>query len=304
MTDPVKANVLLNGTQLCATNEQHRRASRITWLLVVVWAWPLLVNAQQPFATDDADVTPRGVVHVEVFNEHDWLQASQQPHLRQNTLNMRVNYGLTDRLEADVDAPLLTIFNAATTTPERPFGIGDTNCGMKYNIREEQHGAQGFAIAVAAYIEVPTGDTSTSLGSGATDVWVYGVAEEALTDKSTLRLNAGYLFVGNTSTGVVGITATTHGHIATMGGSLIRTLSETWQIGVEVTAAATSNVDLNRGQLQFTLGGSYAVRPHLSLDFGFIAGHFVASPRAGVQVGVSIDLSRAAQELVTRNGGV
>ncbi len=50
-------------------------------------------SAQQPFYTDDADVTPKGGVHVESFDEYDWLQRSQAPHLQQNTINMRVNYG-------------------------------------------------------------------------------------------------------------------------------------------------------------------------------------------------------------------
>ena len=48
-----------------------------------VVAWPAIAAAQQPFSTDDADVTPRGTVHFEAFNEYDWLQPSQAPHLRQ-----------------------------------------------------------------------------------------------------------------------------------------------------------------------------------------------------------------------------
>lgn len=264
----------------------------MTALLALALAWPAPAAAQQPFSTDDADVSPKGATHVEVFNEYDWLQKSQQPHVRQNTLNMRVNYGVTDRLELDLDAPLLMIFNESTTTPQRPFGVGDTNFGVKYNVREDDHGARGIAVALAAYVEVPTGDPSTSLGSGATDVWVYGAIEKALLDRTTLRLNGGYLFVGNTSTGVVGITTTTHGHIATMGGSLVQAMSDKLQLGAEITGAATINGDLNRGQLQFLVGGSYALRNSLSVDVGFIVGHFAASPRAGIQLGLSLDLGR------------
>jgi hypothetical protein len=163
----------------------------------MVMLWPAVTAAQPPFATDDADVTPRGSMHIEVFNEYDWLQPSQQPHLRQNTFNMRVNYGLTDHLELDLDAPLITIVNVPTATPVRPFGVGDTNFGVKYNLREDHHGARGVAVAVAAYVEVPTGDASTNLGSGATDVWIYG-------------------------------------HIATLGGSLVRAISDKWQLGAEI----------------------------------------------------------------------
>jgi hypothetical protein len=63
------------------------------WMTFVI-LWPLSLRAQQPFSTDDADVTPAGKVHFEAFDEYDWLQHSQVPHLRQNTLNMRINYGL------------------------------------------------------------------------------------------------------------------------------------------------------------------------------------------------------------------
>ena len=38
-------------------------------------------------------------------------QHSQVPHLRQNTINMRVNYGLGKGLELDLDSPLLAIAN-------------------------------------------------------------------------------------------------------------------------------------------------------------------------------------------------
>jgi hypothetical protein len=260
-------------------------------LMLLAGPWVGCLAAQQPFSTDDADVTARGMTHVEVFEEYDSLQPSQYPHLRQNTFNMRVNYGLTDQLELDLDAPLITIFNASPTTPPRPFGLGDTNFGMKYNVREDHHGANGVAVALVTYVEVPTGDVSSSLGSGATDVWVYTAIEKALTDRTTLRLNGGYLFVGNTSTGVVGITTTTHGHIATMGGSLVRTMTDKLQLGAEITAAATHG-DLNRGQLQFVAGASYELRKGFSLDAGFIVGHFAASPREGIQLGISLDLPR------------
>ena len=267
----------------------------MTWrFLALVLIWPALATAQPPFATDDADVTARGTTHIEVFNEYDWLQPSQQPHLRQNTFNMRVNYGVTDHLELDLDAPLLMIVNAPTETPVRPFGVGDTNFGVKYNLHEDHHGARGVAVAVAAYVEVPTGDATTSLGSGATDVWIYGALEKALTDRTTLRFNAGYLFVGNTSTGVVGITSTSGGHIATLGGSLVRAMSDKWQLGAEISGAATTNAGLNRGQLQLVVGASYELRKNLNVDVGFIAGRFAASPREGVQVGFSVDLPRGS----------
>ena len=63
-----------------------------------------------------------------------------------------------------------------------------------------------------------------------------------------LHLNSGYLFTGNTSTGVVGIT-TARGRVAAMGGSLVKKVSDALTLGVDVTAAATRTADLQRSQM-------------------------------------------------------
>src|SRR5579862_8860570 len=113
--------------------ETLRSASVMRRLLIAaLLLWPSVAAAQQPFYTDDADVTPRGKVHFDLFDEYDWLKAAQAPHQRQNTFNMKMNYGLTDHLELDLDSPLLTIVNDPTGTPRQPTGIGDTNMGFKY----------------------------------------------------------------------------------------------------------------------------------------------------------------------------
>src|SRR5262249_5452308 len=100
---------------------------------------------------------------------------------------------------------------------------------------------------------------------------------------------SGYLFTGNTSTGVVGI-RTARGHVATVGGSLVEKLNEAVRLGVDVTAALTGNAALNRSQLQLMIGGNYALHDGLTRDLGVIVGRYAASPRVGVQIGFSWDL--------------
>jgi len=268
-----------------------RRRNALLAFVVTGLAWPLSARAQQPFSTDDADVTPQGWVHVEAFNEYDWLQLSQAPHRRQNTVNMRVNYGLGRGLELDLDSPLITIVNDATASPRRPFGIGDTNFGVKYNLRGEHPDSRAPALTVTAYIETPTGDAAIGLGSGLIDVWMYGVAQKTLAPGVVLRVNGGYLFTGNTSTGVVGIT-TARGHIATLAGSLMRRVADRLTLGGEVAAAVANEAGPDRAQLQSLFDGSYALRERLTLDVGLIAGRFAASPRVGAQVGFSLDLPK------------
>jgi hypothetical protein len=247
---------------------------------------PGLALAQQPFYTDDAEVTPAGKVHLEVFDEYDWLQRGQTPHVRQNTVNMRVTYGLGKGLELDLDSPLISILNNSTASPVRADGLGDTNFGVKYNFHQE--GERLPALSVATYIETPTGNPINGLGSGLVDSWIYGIAQKTLAPRLVFRLNGGYLFTGNTSTGVVGITKA-RGHVGTFGASMVRTLTHRFDLGGEVSAAVSSKDDIQRAQVQFMLGGNYELRPGLTLDIGILGGLFVASPRAGLQIGFSFD---------------
>lgn len=262
-----------------------KRVLLAAWLL-----WPSTALAQQPFYTDDADVTPRGKVHFDFFDEYDWLKPEQAPHQRQNTFNFKMNYGLTNRLELDLDAPLLTIANDVNTTPRHPSGFGDTNMGFKYRFNPQDEESTAPEVAVATYVEVPTGNRSTGLGSGLTDLWIYGVFQKWLVkERVVLSVNGGYLFYGNTSTGVVGIQKA-RGHVATMGASVIRKYTDKLSLGAEVTAAATTNFDLQRGQLQALAGGNYDMGHGLTFDFGVLGGWYVATPTFGVQIGLSVDV--------------
>jgi hypothetical protein len=100
-------------------------------------------------------------------------------------------------------------------------------------------------------------------------------------------LNGGILFSGNQTTGVVGIKS--RGTVFTTGGSLVKQVGQRLQLGVELTGAITRVSDLGKGHLQTLVGGNYQFGKNASFDFGVVAGKFAASPRAGVQLGLSID---------------
>lgn len=87
-----------------------RRLKRILFFIVTfVFLGTSLAYAQIPFYTDDADTTEKGKFHIEFINEHDWLQKSSLPGTRQNTSNFTLNFGLTDRIELGVNAPIIKI---------------------------------------------------------------------------------------------------------------------------------------------------------------------------------------------------
>jgi hypothetical protein len=261
------------------------------------WAWFVLAiaflsstptHAQLPFYTDDADTTPKGKFHLELSNEHDWLQRSSLPGLRQNTTVFTLNYGLSNRMELGINAPLIKIFNDGVSRLGSPSGIGDTQFGVKVRLLNEREGSKMPATTVVFYVEAPTGSTRKQIGSGLVDYLLYGVLQKSFTKRTTGRLNGGVLFAGNDSTGLVGIQST-RGQVFTGNGSLVRNFTPRLRLGAELFGAVTKNFALSRGQLEGQIGGGYTLSQKLELTFGVLGGRYAASPRLGVQVGFAYD---------------
>lgn len=263
------------------------RVCRPLLQLSFLFLFASIVYGQQPFFTDDTDTTPKGRFHFEFSNEFDLLQRSSFPSLKQNTADFELDYGLLDGLELGIESPLLTIFNAAGTSPRTISGIGDTNVSVKYNFLRERENSRLPAMAIGFNFELPTGDTKRQLGSGLADFYMNGILQKSVSQTTKLRLNGGILFSGNETTGVIGIKS--RGTVFTAGGSLVRQFTPKLQLGWEVTGATTKHLDLGKGHLQTLLGGNYQFKSNASFDFAVVAGKYAASPRAGVQLGLSID---------------
>lgn len=255
-------------------------------ILFLLCATQTPARAQQPFATDDADVTPKGKLHFEFSNEYDLLQRSLFPARAQNTADAELDYGLLEGVEVGVESPLIVIRNARGVAPAA-FGVGDTNLSVKYNFLKEREGSRWPALAASLNVELPTGDPARQLGSGLTDVWLYGIAQKSVSDRTKARLNGGILFTGNATTGVIGIK--TRGRVYTGAASFVRQFTHRLDLGAELFGAVSANFRLNRGQLQTQVGGNYALHKNFTLDFGLTAGRFAASPRLGAQLGLSKD---------------
>jgi hypothetical protein len=259
----------------------------VTAVLFVMLAASTSIRAQQPFYTDNADVTDKNKIHFQLGNEYDILQRSAYPSLRQNTSVFELDYGLLQDVEIGVDAPLIAISNSHIATPRAVFGFGDLDLHVKYNFLKERAGSRLPALTATLNVELPTGDARKQLGSGFKDYFLNGILQKSLDKETKLRLNGGVLFSGNTTTGEIGIK--TRGKVFVGGASLVNQLTARLDLGVEVTGAVTSSLKLSRGQLQAQIGGNYAVTKKMTVDFGILAGKFAASPRVGAQLGVSID---------------
>ena len=257
------------------------------FLLIIFGCSCLPARAQQPFVTDDADVTPRHKLHFEFSNEFDWLQRSAFPSLRQNTADFELDYGLFENVEIGFESPVLTIVNDRSGPFRSATGIGDSNISLKYNFLKEREGSRRPALAIVLNLELPTGDTSRQLGSGLSDFNINGILQKSITKKTVFRFNSGVLFSGNETTGELGLRA--RGLVLTGGASLVRSFTPKLDLGVEVNGARAKNADLGKGRLMFSFGGNYGLSDKMSFDFALVAGRFTASPRVGVQVGISVD---------------
>ena len=88
---------------------------RLSVLMLILFGTGLSAWAQQPFFTDDADVTSKGRFHFELSNQFSFLQDTAFPNRRQNALVYQLNYGLRDEVEISIDSPYLVIINAPQT---------------------------------------------------------------------------------------------------------------------------------------------------------------------------------------------
>ena len=253
--------------------------------MFVLLAWQLL--AQQPFYTDDADVTPPGKFHMEVTNQTAWLQPGLFPNLRQNTSVLHLNYGLRENLELGFDGPLIVLFNAPGTPWLTPYGNGDFNFGVKWKFHEARAQSRLPALTLSVAVEAPTGSVRKQLGSGVADVGFTFITQQSIGKGFVLHVNNGLLFSGNTLTGAVGIRA--QGLVYTGGASVTRQITRDLSLGAELNGAAARTAGLGKVALQTQVGGSYALSNRLSFDFGGLLGRFEGSPRLGVQVGFTYD---------------
>lgn len=266
---------------------RRARAASLLLLCIALPAAPA-AQAQQPFFTDDADVTDRGRFHFEFSNAFDVLQREAFPGLKQNTASFELAYGLLPHVEISIEAPLITIFNAHEAgTPRTVSGLGDANFSVKYNFLREREGSRRPALTLSGTVEIPTGSARRGLGSGVADLSLNGVLQKSVTRRTKYRLNGGVVFSGNTLTGAVGLK--TRGTVYTGGASVVREFTPRLQLGAELNGARARNAGLGKGQLQAQLGGNYTLRKNLTLDFGLLAGRYSASPRIGAQLGLSLD---------------
>jgi hypothetical protein len=225
-------------------------------------------------------------LHFEIFDEYDGLQSSQFPDERQNTADFKINISPFSHLELDLDVPYLVIQRASGS--DSSLGIGDTNFGAKWNFpARSDPSAANFAMSF--YVELPTGNAASGLGSGLTDYWLNFILQKPLSETTRINANLGLLFAGNTSTGAVGI-QTRRGQVYTGGLSILHDVTPRLTLGGEIYGGVSDGAGADKTQLQAMAGAQFAIRDGLTLCLGILGGKYGATPQIGGQLGIAIDV--------------
>jgi hypothetical protein len=267
-----------------------RSARRLAILAFFTIAWtsaPAGAGAQQPFFTDDAEVGPPGVWHVELSSQIDWLRPSAHPLAWQHLFENEVDLGLPGRLEVSGIVPVLTLAGDPAAGPRWTGGLADSGIGVKARFTES--GDRRHALAGSVMVEFPTGDRARGLGSGLIDYTLNLITQHAVAPRWLVILNGGVLLAGDSSTGAVGIQQ--RGTIVNAGGSVRHIARDGVQLGAEVTMSWSEKATFGGTVVGVQVGANVPVARGCTLDIGGGTGWFQGSPRASFQVGVSVDLN-------------
>lgn len=251
---------------------------------ICILALSLRLTAQAPLVTDDAAVAAARAVHVELFGQFAGLPASVRPATAQHTLVLTMGYGVGSRLEVGFDFPLIAIVRP----PQTVLGTGDLNVTAKYMLRAPAD-ALAARFAVAGAVEVPTGDVQRGFGSGVADYNVNLIGEWRRGPATTLRLNGGVQFAGNTLTGLIG--SPDRGVVLSAGGSAEYAVTPRLALAGELTGYQGRSASAVDRELRTQGALSYALSDAKVLAVSLQRGWF-ASPRWTLQVGVAFDWER------------
>ena len=171
----------VTSSQLAATGS---KASTLGGIAAALLAGPAL--GAQPLETETARLPGKGHGSVELGLEH--IRSKDERGLVAPAL---LRYGVTDRLQLTVEPVAYQTINPKVGRTYR--GIGDTELILTYLVADET--ALRPALALAGEVKLPTAK-SPQLGSGKTDVRVFGIASKRV-GRFDLHANFGYTLVGD-----------------------------------------------------------------------------------------------------------
>ena len=111
--------------------------------------------------TEPSYVEPKG--EVQVSSAFDYRRPAEDWRIP-----LSIQFGITDRVEAEVDAIYLSIPGDGSTNR----GPGDMDPGLHYALRPD---VEKVSLTVGVDVGLPTGNKAKDLGSGQVDVELFGI---------------------------------------------------------------------------------------------------------------------------------
>lgn len=216
------------------------------------------LHAGRPLATEDASVADKGAFELEIGYDYAHTDTNNKTF----TLTTVPIYGLTERLELDIEIPF---------TLDRPKGgrsqegLQDINLILKALLAQEQD--IWPALALKAQVKTASGNEDKGLGSGDADYTLVLAASKTI-NRLTFHLNSGYTFVGNSSD---------------------PTLNDTILYGLATEYALSDRLTIV-GEIYGESGSHFHISSTGNHDFTYLAGFtYALNDQAIFDLGISIN---------------
>lgn len=235
-----------------------KERTKIITMAIMLAHVALNCYAGAPFLTDDP--VPITLKNWEIFLS-SYLNKSnlifEEPQLA--APGLEINYGAFANLQLH-----LIVNNALSLPGAAPLamGVSDTELGVKYRFIEET--TTRPQIAIAPFIELPTGNASNQLGNGKTWYKIPLWLQKSFGDWTTYG-GGGYVI--NPQEGF--------GNYAYGGWQIQKKINTKWIIGSEIFSQQAINIETPAYTL-INAGGFYLASEHFNILFS--AGHSIVGP--------------------------
>ncbi len=196
-----------------------------------------------------------------------------------------VEYGITDRIEAELEGSYLSIPGVAS----RNRGLGDVDLGLHYALRPD---VEQVAVTLGVDIGLPTGDEAKGLGSGQTDAEFLGIVGTRL-GRGELHV-AGMLEVGGEAEPALSAGAVApRGDLRfTLEANVLRNKERSTLVAQELVEGQGEGTESEHLWVVLTPGLFHRPRPEIEYGLGVPIGLTRAAPDWGIIGRLTIEFER------------
>jgi len=239
---------------------------KIILILFVVLTCSSLYAAR-PLSTEDTGTVDAGHLEIELGYEFSKMDS------KEHTLSFVSTFGILQNLDASIEIPYLFIKNK---NEDDENGFGDLEMGIKLRLLKEKGSIPSLALKFK--IKTDTGDESKELGSDDIDYQINSILSKNFTKNTTLHLNIGYTFIGESSSD----------DVFNYSFALENFVNDKLNLVGELSGETTFEGGFDDNPFEVLLGFNYALTDISVIDAGISIGLSDASPDYKITTGITI----------------